>query len=192
MYQVIDNYILLMQNEIAYIEQCQAGRKEAYAYIVNRYKQRAYFIALSYTGSIDDAYDLSQDAFIKAFKHIKTFDTNKKFFTWFYQILKNLCLNYIRDRKVHQHSDVLELEHLAVDGDDPQSIAERNERKVMVWNALDHIKPEFREIILLKDFEDMSYREIADTLGIAEGTVMSRLYHARKSLKQTIEEVHHD
>ena len=62
----------------------------------------------------------------------------------------------------------------------------------MVWKALDQIKPEFREIILLKDFEDMSYKEIADTLGIVEGTVMSRLYHARKSLKESIEEVHND
>ncbi|MCB0279101.1 MAG: sigma-70 family RNA polymerase sigma factor [Calditrichaeota bacterium] len=172
--------------ESTYIKQCQAGSKEAYGFLVNRYKQRAYYIALSYTGSIDDAYDLSQDAFIKAFKHIKRFDPSKKFFTWFYQILKNLCLNHIRDNKASRYSDVLELESISGNEPDPHLIAERNELKKLVWNALDKLKPEFREIILLKDFEAMSYKEIAETLGIAQGTVMSRLFHARQTLKNEL------
>lgn len=84
-------------NENQLIELCQKGDKTSYGFLVNNYKERAYSIALGFVGSIDDAYDLSQDAFIKAYQHINSFDLSKSFFSWFYQILKRLCLsiNYI-------------------------------------------------------------------------------------------------
>jgi len=81
---------------------CQAGNSEAYRVLVEKYKSRAYYSALLFTKNRDDALDLSQDAFFRAFRAIKSFDTSKNFYTWFYKILKNLCINHVQRFKKMQ------------------------------------------------------------------------------------------
>lgn len=173
------------------IKLCQAGNKSAFRYLVDQYRERAYYSALGIVRSHEAALDLSQDAFVRAYRHIQKFDTTKKFFTWYYQILRNLCLNFIRDKKRHARSfsevDESQIKALSDEREDASTMAEQNELKEALWAALDDLKPKEREIIMLKDFQDLPYKEIADILDIPIGTVMSRLFNARKALKAKIE-----
>ncbi|MBN1998074.1 sigma-70 family RNA polymerase sigma factor [candidate division KSB1 bacterium] len=166
---------------------CQNGDKQAYGFLVEKYKQRAYFTALGIVGSPDCALDLSQDAFIRAFRAITRLDADKNFFTWYYRILRNLCFNFLRDKSRHARSfseiDEKKLAKIQDESLDTQKLIEKNEIQAIVWNALYKLEKKEREIIILKDFQDLSYKEIAEILDCPIGTVMSRLYNARKALK---------
>lgn len=179
----------MLTNENSLVEKSQKGDKAAFGILVNHYKEKAYTIALGYAGSIDDAYDLSQEAFIKAYQHLKFFDLSKSFFSWFYQILKRLCLNFLRDRKTVFHNDAVELDSLLSNILSPLEQSEQKEMQRMVWTAIGKLTIDAREIIILKEFKEMSYKELSVLLEIPEGTVMSRLYNARKALKEVIEEI---
>ena len=179
----------MLTNENHLLDKSQKGDKGAYGFIVNHYKERAYSIALGYVGTIDDAYDLSQEAFIKAYLNIKTFDLSKSFFNWFYQILKRLCLNFLRDKKTIFTNEAIELDNLSSKNLTPEELNEQKETYKIIWAAMGQLSVEAREIIILKEFKEMSYKEIAELLDIPQGTVMSRLYHARKTLKALIEGV---
>ncbi len=170
---------------------CQAGNKKAYCFIVEKYKTRAYYAALMYTKNREDALDLSQEAFYRAYKAIKRFDTTRNFYTWFYKILKNICLNFIQFKKVRANSSD-EFDETTMRPADsgitrPDEIFEKSEQSEYIWRAIDSLNQNDREIIILKEFDDMSYQEIADTLNIPIGSVMSRLFYARKKLLKKLE-----
>ena len=185
---------LPITSDVQAIKLCQTGDRAAYGYLVEQYKERAYYSALGIVRSHEAALDLSQDAFVRAFRHIKRFDTTKKFFTWYYQILRNLCLNFIRDKKKHARSfseiDEYQISRLTDANEDASALAEQNELKKALWAAMDDLKSKEREIIMLKDFQDLAYKEIADILEIPIGTVMSRLFNARKALKAKLERIY--
>ena len=170
---------------------CQAGNKKAYRFIVEKYKTRAYYAALMYTKNREDALDLSQEAFYRAFKAIKRFDTTRNFYTWFYKILKNICLNFIQFKKVRANSseefDEATMHPSTLESSRPDEIFEKSEQSEYIWRAIDSLNENDREIIILKEFDDMSYQEIADTLSIPIGSVMSRLFYARKKLLKKLE-----
>jgi RNA polymerase sigma-70 factor (ECF subfamily) len=184
-----------LTNEGSIIERCKKGDREAFASIVQHYMKPAYYVALGYVGKPDDALDLSQDAFVNAFRHIKRFDTSKSFFPWFYSILKNLCMNHlnrIRRRKEDSIDKMVEEEGqvcIPIETVSPEESAAQKELEVKIGQALQRLRPREREIIILQHFQDYSYQEIADLLGIPIGTVMSRLYSARQSLKRELEKM---
>jgi len=173
------------------IRRCQAGDKQAFGVLVNKYMKRAYFTALGFVGDHDHALDLSQAAFVRAYQAIGGFNPEMKFFTWYYRILKNLSLNLLRDRtrQARPFAELGDATLLSMSdhSQDAAALAERNERKELVWKAIHALNPKEKEIILLKDFQELSYKEIADILGCPLGTVMSRLYNARKALKTKLE-----
>jgi len=148
--------------------------------------KRAYFSALSILGNHDDAMELSQEAFLRAYRYFPSFDKSKKFFTWYYKILRNLCMNNIRDNKNRKEVGLLEnmAEKITLD-----SSIEKDELKIAVENALMKLEPADREIIILKEFENHSYKEIAELLNIPIGTVMSKLFYSRKKLAVLLEGV---
>ncbi len=168
----------------------QRGEKAAFGELVRRYMQRAYFTALGITGSGEAALDLSQDAFIRAYRAIKKFEPSRPFFAWYYQILRNLCFNYLRDRKRHAapFSEIGEsrLSQIGDASQRPDEALQRKEIQEAVWQAMNRLKPEEREILILREFEGYSYNDIAGMLNIPVGTVMSRLYYARKSLRDQL------
>lgn len=168
---------------------CQAGDTQMYKHLVERYKQRAFYTALLYTRNRDDALDLSQEAFYRAFRAINRFDVGMNFYTWFYKILKNLCINFVTRKKNHgSYSD--EYYQAGMAGEhplNPEEIFEKNETSEMLWSALKRLKEKDREIIILKEFNEMSYQEIAEVLDIPIGSVMSRLYYARQRLLKEVE-----
>jgi RNA polymerase sigma-70 factor (ECF subfamily) len=174
------------------ILRCQNGDKHAYGVLVKRYMKRAYFSALGFIHEHDAALDLSQEAFVKAWNHIKTIDSQRSFFTWYYTILKNLCLNEIRNLKnrAKRFSDIgiavdqqIDIQH------NENGLIEQKELQEQVWLAINQLEPGEREIILLREFQDLSYNEIAEILECPIGTVMSRLYSARKALKEKLNKI---
>lgn len=167
-------------SENAVLKAVQKGDAEAYQGIVQRYKQTAYYIALGFVHNHQDALDISQDAFIKAFRKIKTFQPDRPFFPWFYQILKHLCLDHLKRksrRKEVPLEDVFSVEHKGID----------REMKDTLRRGLFDLPSEQREVIILRYFQQLSYREIAETTGKPPGTVMSSLYYAKKNLKSILQ-----
>jgi len=176
------------------ILRAQGGESEAFGELVQRYMRRAYFGALGLVGSPEDALDLSQEAFVRAFRARGRIDAERPFYTWYYQILRRLCFNHVRDKKSRRKK----LEHAAVwlaeeagnrrPAPDPAIAAERQELRRRVWDAIETLPEREREIIILREFEGLRYREIAHLLGIPAGTVMSRLYTARRHLATAMED----
>ncbi|MCK4538244.1 MAG: RNA polymerase sigma factor [Candidatus Krumholzibacteria bacterium] len=164
------------------------GSSDAFEEIVNISMTRAYSVALSLVGNAEDAKDLSQEAFIAAYRAKKSFDEERPFFPWFYRILRNRCLNFIRSRSKRGEisMDVLIEKDSGVES--PERAMVRKEDAEALWKALFTLSPEHREIIVLRNFQDLAYREISEVLGISQGTVMSRLFYARKALYDVLKD----
>lgn len=161
-----------------------SGKKAEFETYVKKNMRRAYFTAFGLLGSHDAAMDISQEAFIRAYRNFNRFDKRKNFFTWYYKILKNLCLNFIRDNKRKNEEVLLEYRTEADEENQPQQSLEREEMKKLLQKAISELEFSDREIIILKEFEEHSYNEISEMLNIPVGTVMSRLFYARKKLGQ--------
>ena len=170
------------------VVQAQSGDSRAFGELVTRYMRRAYFAALGIVGNHDDALDLSQEAFARAFRARRSLDPERPFYPWLYQILRRLCFNFLRNRKSRAAKLMAAGGWLADEADaraaaqSPQRAAERAELRRRVQTAIATLPAHEREVLIMREFEGLRYREIADLLGIPIGTVMSRLYAARKAL----------
>ena len=164
----------LSESEI--LELVQKGDREAYQEIVVRHMQSAYYVALAFIHNHQDALDISQEAFIRAFRKIKKFDTKRPFFPWFYRILKNLCVDHYKRRRRLNEVPLENVRVLAVEHED-------REMKKALWKGIDELPDEQKEIIVLRYFQQLSYQEIAEILDKPIGTVMSSLFYAKKRLK---------
>jgi RNA polymerase sigma-70 factor, ECF subfamily len=180
-------------DEAAFIIRAQKGDNEAFRELVELYKRRAYFIALGLVGNHDDALDLSQMAFIRVHKALKKFKPELPFYPWFYKILRNLCFNHNSSKKRHGETSLDKLRednHIQFETDayNPAEIQEQNERHQMLWKTIKGLSADHREIIILKHFQELPYKEISELLEIPIGTVMSRLYNARQAIKEKMSE----
>lgn len=161
------------------IELVKKGDKEVYQKIVQQYMSSAYYISLGFVHNQQDALDISQEAFIRAFRKIKSFDSQKPFFPWFYRLLRNLCIDHIR-LKIRQNEVPLEkIRALKEEKDD-------REMKQVLWKGIQELPFEQREVIILRYFRQFSYQEIAELTGNPVGTIMSSLHYAKKKLKVII------
>lgn len=155
------------------------GNKQAYQEIVTRYKSTAYYVALGFVKNTQDALDISQDAFIRAFRRIKKFDQSKAFYPWFYIILKNLCLDHLRKRRKMSETPI---ERIPVFEDEGRNLEIRD----ALWKGIEGLPLVQREAIILKYFHQYSYQEIAEIIQKPIGTVMSSLYYAKRKLKEIL------
>ena len=183
----------ICQEEAIAIKRCRSGQADAFEPIVTKYMKQAYSIALGLVGNREDALDLSQEAFFRAYSNIHQLNPKKRFFPWFYQILRNICFSHLRKRiRRHNNCPQTNSENIALpappDSFDPEAIAERNELKDSVWKAIAQLDEKYREVIILRHFQNFSYEKIAQTLFCSKGTVMSRLYYARKKLKEVLDD----
>ena len=182
---------LVLENERKVLIDWKNGNKRAFETLVRHYMTDAFLTAVGFVRNPDDARDLSQEAFIKAYQARERFDAERPFYPWFYRILKNHCLNFIkrgRRQTVPLHfEDNPERERFAAQQPSPLESLERQERHELLHAAVDMLSDDHREIVVLKSFKGCSYKEIAETLDIPIGTVMSRLYYARKTLKEVLE-----
>ena len=132
-------------------------------------------------GNVEDARDATQDAFVKAYQRLASFDTKQRFFSWMYRILVNECLNVNRDRRPEEA-----LDQNTEDGGTPFDTTLESERREQIQLALLRLTPEYRTVVVLRHFAGQSYGEIAEALAIPEKTVKSRLYSARQRLGELL------
>jgi RNA polymerase sigma-70 factor (ECF subfamily) len=185
-----------------------ASPRATFEALVKRHMKDAYRIALGLVGNREDALELSQEAFYRAYKHYDQLNAKGKFFPWFYQILRNLCFSHLRHRRVcrnyEKHRDdsgrrTDEPEpgppsaipnrpsDEVMDQFDPEVVAERNETKDRIWRAISRLDDKHREVIILRHFQHLSYEQMAKLLFCNQGTVTSRLFYARQQLKEILE-----
>lgn len=173
-----------MESDVALIMGIQSGDKQALGKLVERHKRLAYHTALGLVGNKEDAHDISQEAFLRVYNSAKTFDTSQQFLPWFYTIIANLCRTWLRKRTTRDNRMVTieDAPYLLVDVSNPETTMVAKNRIAELQRALMKLGFEDREIITLQHFRGMTYEEMADYLNIPRGTVMSRLYYARKKL----------
>lgn len=163
------------------VERCRNGDSAAFEPIVERYQRLLFTVALRMLGDHDEASDAAQNAFVKAYQKLDTFDQSRRFFSWIYRILLNECLNFRRDR--HPHEQLTP--ELATVGS-PVELLEATERRRRVQAAVRALPIEQREVIVLRHFTELSYEEIAEVLRVPAKTVKSRLHTARQRLSQML------
>ena len=170
------------------LRRCQAGERPAFEPLVIRYRERAYFFALGLTGNEEDARDISQEAFVRAFQNLNRFRIGLPFYPWFHRILRNLCYDHLSRRSRRGETSLDSVVCAAIPGTegDPEESAIAAERRKAVWEAIQDLSPGEREIIILREFQDHSYADIARILGCPRGTVMSRLFYARRRLREKL------
>ena len=160
------------------------GDLMAFALLVEKHKRRAYAIALGLVGTPDEAYDLSQDAFLRVYRAARKFDPTRRFFPWFYAILTNLCRTHLKKRGREVALDRV-ADSVSTDQGPDDAYATR-EAKQKLWAAIQRLAPQDREIIMMAHFWDYSYKEMSSLLNVPLGTVMSRLYYARQKLRREL------
>lgn len=161
-----------------------AGETKGFEDLVTRYRHRAYGVALSLTGNHDDAMDALQKAFIRVHRSLGRFRQEEPFFPWLYRIVRNTALNQRRDEKRHRGEVPLEWVHETDGRPDPLREAETADLKERLWDGIQELPPEMREVFMLYHFQGLKYREIAAACDLPLGTVMSRLHAARLRLRE--------
>jgi RNA polymerase sigma-70 factor (ECF subfamily) len=157
-----------------------------FEHLFKAFRKEAYYHAIAFLGNHEDAVDACQECFAQAFQAIPKLDSLKAFYPWFYTILRNHCMNMLRKRNVA--SEYALKESVAVESQyeqtSPAFLAEKGDEQLRIWQTMERLTPEFREILVMKYIEGLCYQEISVLLGIPRGTVMSRLYNARKAFKK--------
>jgi RNA polymerase sigma-70 factor (ECF subfamily) len=185
------------EEDRALIARAQAGDTAAFRSLVERHQRRAFAIALSLVRDENDARELVQDAFLRVFKGLSTFQGGSSFFTWLYRIITNLSIDLIRKpgRQTSELDDArLESEEPSdvepflsrMDGADPVELVRRREIGSRLSAALDALPSYHRAVIVMRELEGLSYEEMAQAMGVSKGTIMSRLFHARQKLQKAL------
>ena len=182
------------------VRRCVTGDAAAWEEIVQRYNRRIYNICYRFAGSADDAQDLTQEVFIKMYRTLKTYDVERgAFMTWVTTITRNLLVDHFRKTKqdrltdsidvpASEHEDAAPLsDRLADGGKSPDARVQSRETSETVHRALQKLSPELREAVILRDLQDMDYREIATVLKVPEGTVKSRINRGRAELARLLQ-----
>ena len=182
------------------VRRCVAGDAVAWEEIVQRYNRRIYNLCYRFAGSADDAQDLTQEVFIKMYRTLNSYDLEKgAFMTWVTTVTRNLLVDHFRKKKqdrmtdsldasATEHEDSMRLSDQIPDkGVPPDSQVQSRETREMVHEALQKLSPDLREAVVLRDLQDMDYREIAIVLKVPEGTVKSRINRGRAELARLLQ-----
>jgi RNA polymerase sigma-70 factor (ECF subfamily) len=171
------------------------GDKNAYRPLVIRYQNRVHAMVLGMVRDPEDARDIVQNAFIKAYQNLDAFRIESSFYTWIYRIAMNLAIDWCRKRgrrkttsfdeaiaNRDEDGEILETHQV----ESPHKALSRKQLQAKIFAAMEELTEEQREVVLLREVEGLSYKEIAESMGIPEGTVMSRLFYARKKLQSLL------
>jgi RNA polymerase sigma-70 factor (ECF subfamily) len=182
--------------ETELVRRARQGDRGARDELVIRHRRQVYFLALQLLGNQDDALDVSQDAMLRFFANLHRFDAERPVRPWLFRIVRNLALDLFRRRKVRQTESLDAVgdedgERTRIDPADPSVDLDRDllqsQLRRRLFAALNQLTPMQREIVVLRDYQDLSYQEIAEMLEIPLGTVMSRLHGARQRLRLLVE-----
>lgn len=175
-----------MENRVL-IKYIREGDKRGWNMLIDRYSKTVYNLAFNFCGSSDDANDLTQDIFIKIYKNIDKFDENFNISSWIMRISKNHCIDYWRKNKKNNFRIDLE-DNLARDEHSPEDALIKNSDLNKLREKMLRLKPDVRSLLILRDIQNHSYREIADSLDIPLGTVKSKINRARIQLAKLYED----
>ena len=178
------------EQEAAIVRKVLGGDANAFETLVLEYEKNVYNIALRMTGNSEDAADMTQEAFIKAYNSLQSFRGDSKFSVWLYRIVSNVCLDFLRSKN---RRPTVSLSVEDDDGEDtqldvadesqsPELLLDRKLTRESVRRGLDSLPPDYRQILLLREIQGLSYDEISQALGLEVGTVKSRIFRARKRL----------
>lgn len=187
----------LSVQEASLIEQSKSGNIESFEQLVISHQKKMFNIAFRMLGNLEDANDVTQEALIKAYRGINSFNGKSSFSTWLYTIVNNASIDFIRknkknktvylDREYESAEGTHKIE-VACHGDTPEEVLEKKEVRRVIEEAIKELSEDHRRIIVLRDIEQFTYAEIAQILDCSEGTVKSRINRARKILKVIIME----
>jgi RNA polymerase sigma-70 factor, ECF subfamily len=180
----------------ALVDRARNGDRAAFHALFQKYHRRAYAVAIGVVKRPADAMDVVQDAFIKVHKHIANFQGTSSFYTWLYRIVMNLSIDHIRKkRKITEFDEHVKKDDAAGDGallphmpdENPSKTVVRRELSEKIRAALDTLPEYHRAVIVLREVEGMSYEEMAQVLDVPKGTIMSRLFHARRKMQEQLQ-----
>lgn len=172
-------YFVKEGDDSTLVLRCQEGERDAFERLVIRYQKPVFNLALRMLRNRQDALDVAQTAFLKAFEHLGDYDPAYRFYSWLYRIAINECLNALAARKPQGALDA----NTADEGPGPERAAEGDQALHAIEDALMLISPELRAVTVLRHIAQLSYEDIAETLGLPEKTVKSRLHSARERLR---------
>jgi RNA polymerase sigma-70 factor (ECF subfamily) len=172
------------------VQKCQAGEIGAFQELVSRYHQKIYVVIVGLLRNREDALDVAQETFFRAYRKIKSFQGGSSFYTWLYRIAVNMAIDSQRRQKrnpldFRETMDGLFEEQNEVARDPFSDVHDRELREKLV-SAINDLTPEHKAVIILRTVEGLSYKDIGEILGCSEGTVMSRLHYARKKLQEKL------
>ena len=184
-------------DEIKCVKRAARGDADAFEKLVLRYQSQIYQLCFRMTGNADDAQDMAQEAFLKAWKHLSGFQFDSAFSTWLYRLASNCCLDHLRSLKrkptvsltvenKENEDEILDVEDNAPS---PEEIAITNEERESLRLAMSQLEEEQRQLLTLRVVNDLSYTQIAEILNIKEGTVKSRLSRARENLRKKLVQI---
>jgi RNA polymerase sigma-70 factor (ECF subfamily) len=179
------------------ILRAQAGDSGAFRLLVERHQRRVFAIALGLVRDEQDAREIAQEAFLRVHKGLSQFHGGSSFFTWLYRIVTNLSIDLMRKpsrREAELHfaleADDAESSILPPADTDPYDAVRRTQLSERIQHALEQLPPYHRGVILMREVEGMSYEEMAEAMRVSKGTIMSRLFHARKKLQRALSDCH--
>ena len=179
------------------ILRAQAGESGAFRLLVERHQRRVFAIALGLVRDEQDAREIAQEAFLRVHKGLAQFHGGSSFFTWLYRIVTNLSIDLMR-KPSRREAEL----HFALEGDegespllpaadaDPYDVVRRGQLSLRIQDALEQLPPYHRGVILMREVDGMSYEEMAEAMQVSKGTIMSRLFHARKKLQRALADCH--
>jgi RNA polymerase sigma-70 factor (ECF subfamily) len=185
------------------VERAQRGERDAFRALFQRYHRRAYTLALGVVHNPDDALDVVQEAFLRAHKHLESFEGSSSFYTWLYRIVMNVSIDHLRKAGRAQTVDYDDAVAHA-EGDAPAEMAslipqllhgnpakevQRREIREKIDEALSRLSPNHRAVLVMREIDGLSYEEMAKVMKCSKGTIMSRLFHARRYMQKHLQEL---
>ena len=169
--------------DVEIIKRCQQGDGDAFCELVNRYHQKVFWIAFQMVGNREEARDISQEAFLRVYRALSQFNLMSNFYTWLYRIVVNLSIDFLRKQK--PGTKLVSVDEIGdISGGNPQeNFLERQEISKAVWEVLQELPLPYRTILILRDIEDFSCKEISKILHCNSNTVRWRLFRARQIFK---------
>jgi RNA polymerase sigma-70 factor (ECF subfamily) len=185
------------EQDMRLIQRAQAGDTGAFRLLVERHQRKVFAIGLGLVRDEQDAREIAQEAFLRVHKGLPQFHGGSSFFTWLYRIVTNLSIDLMRKpsrREAELHfaleADDNESPVLLASDADPYDVVRRGQLSERIQRALEQLPPYHRGVILMREIEGMSYEEMAETMQVSKGTIMSRLFHARKKLQRALADCH--
>ncbi len=190
-----------VENEdVELVKKCQSGDTQAFNQLVTKYRGKAFAMIYNMVRNEQDAWDLAQDGFLKAWKSIGNFRGQSAFYTWLYRIMSNVSIDWLRKKKIEgavELDDAIELKDIAAGSvTSPKAVLMPDEKighdeiRRRIDAALEKLSPEHRAVIVMKEIDGLQYHEIAAALDCSIGTVMSRIFYARKKLQTMLRDLH--